>query len=172
MLETDDDKKDSLIDAEAELNSCVCKIVAAVKQKQTMYEPVVYVDTEGNDAIAYVYDFRKIRMSSTMTLDKLGEKFFGNADYASLIAYYNNIQNEHEIEAGTIIKIPILRRTNQMQTIVSMPFREILTIMVVILRLMMRAILPYRTEILPQQAALKTLIKLSRCALQQLRKNA
>lgn len=108
MLETDDDKKDSLIDAEAELNSCVCKIVAAVKQKQTMYEPVVYVDTEGNDAIAYVYDSRKIRMSSTMTLDKLAEKFFGNADYSSLIAYYNNIQNEHEIEAGTIIKIPIL----------------------------------------------------------------
>ena len=32
MLETDDDKKDSLIDAEAELNSCVCKIVAAVNK--------------------------------------------------------------------------------------------------------------------------------------------
>lgn len=108
MLVTDDDRKDSLIDAEAELNSLVCKMVACVKQKQTMYEPIVYVDSEGNDAIAYAYDSRKIRMSSTMTLDKIADKLMGSADYASLIAYYNNIQNEHEIEPGTVIKIPIL----------------------------------------------------------------
>ena len=108
LLSTEGDRKDSLIDAKAELDSQVCKIMALVKQKQTMSEPIVYVDDEGNDAVAYAYGSRKIRMTSTMTLDRVAEKFFGSADYACLIAYYNKIQNEHEIAAGTIIKIPIL----------------------------------------------------------------
>lgn len=108
MLVTDDDRQDSLIDAEAELNTQVCKMVAFAKQKQTMYEPIVYVDSDGNDAIAYAYDSKKIRMSSAMTLDKIADKLMGSPDYAILIANYNNIQNEHEIEAGTIIKIPVL----------------------------------------------------------------
>lgn len=108
MFETEDDRQDSLIEAQAELISNACKMVASVKQKQTMCEPIIYVDLDGNDAIAYAYDSHKIRMNSAMTLDKIADKLMGNPDYASLIAYYNNIQNEHEIQAGTIIKIPIL----------------------------------------------------------------
>ena len=108
LLETDDDKTDALIDAQAELALNVCKMVSLVKEKQSMYETVVYVDEEGNDAIAYVYDSRRIRMSSNMTLDRLADVYLGNPNLASLIAYYNNIQNEHEIEAGTVIKIPVL----------------------------------------------------------------
>ena len=83
-------------------------MVSAVKERQTTYEPIIYVDNDGNDAVAYAYDCRKIRMNSAMTFDKLADKYLGNPDYASIIAYYNNIQNEHEVEPGTIIKIPVL----------------------------------------------------------------
>lgn len=108
MLKTDEDIKDALIDMNENLVSASCKIVAMIKQKQTLREPVVYVDEEGNDAIVYVYGSRQIRMNSAMTLDALADKYLGNPDYADIIAYYNGIQNEHKIEAGTIIKIPIL----------------------------------------------------------------
>lgn len=108
MLETENDKQDALIDAGTELSTIACKMVSAVKERQTTYEPIVYVDNDGNDAMVYAYDCRKIRMNSAMTLDKLADKYLGNPDYASIIAYYNDIQNEHEIEPGTIIKIPVL----------------------------------------------------------------
>ena len=123
MLETESDKKDALIDTQAELSSSICKMVAAVKQKQTMCEPIVYVDNDGNDAIAYAYDSRKIRMSSSMTLDALAYKYLGSPDYAGIIACYNGIQNEHEIAAGTVIKIPVLtpEKANQNNRIYAVP---------------------------------------------------
>lgn len=123
ILRTDNDVQDELIDAVAELSTNACKMCAKIKERQTTYEPIVYVDNDGNDAVAYAYDSKKIRMSSTMTLDSIAAKYLGNPDYASIIAYYNGIQNEHEISAGTVIKIPILtpNKANSSNRIYAIP---------------------------------------------------
>lgn len=108
---TEKDRLDLLTDYLAQMEETACELVALVKERQTTTETVIYVDTDGNDAVAKVYDYRSYEWKSKDTLDKLAYDFMGNADYGTLIAYYNRIQNESEIEAGTRIKIPILSET-------------------------------------------------------------
>jgi hypothetical protein len=75
----------------------------------------VYVGADGNDAIAYIYDYKVIYMKSSTTFDKLAQDEFGDPSLGTIIAYYNNIQNEHDVVAGTKIKIPILVKNEKNQ---------------------------------------------------------
>ena len=115
MLETENDRKDALVDLLNQLYDQACRIVAISKEKQTNIECVVYVDKEGNDAIAQVYDYKTVQMTSTTTFDKLALDYMGDPDLGQLISYYNQIQFEHNVPAGTNIKIPILTKNNRNQ---------------------------------------------------------
>lgn len=112
---TENDKQDIITDnCDAMLDS-VCKIVALSKEKQTNVQAVIYVDNDGNDAVADVYDFSFYAWKSTDTFDKLAETYLGDPDLGTLIAYFNGISVESEIESGTKIKIPILTETSSNQ---------------------------------------------------------
>jgi hypothetical protein len=89
--------------------------MALAKEKHTNVESVVYVGEDGNDAIAYIYDYNVIYMKSSTTFDRLAQDELGDPSLGTLIAYYNNIQNEHEVSAGTKIKIPILVKNDKNQ---------------------------------------------------------
>ena len=102
------DRKDTLTDYISQLEDCACMIAALGKERQTNEMSVVYVDDDGNDASLTVYDFYYHTWKSTDTLDKLANDLLGNADYGTAIAYFNGIENESDIEAGTKIKIPVL----------------------------------------------------------------
>ena len=103
-----DDEKDSLLDAIADMQEKACIAMALAKEKQTNVTQVVYVDEDGNDAVISVYGFRYHAWKSSDTLDSLAAEHLGDADYSSIIAYFNGIKNEAAIEAGTKIKIPEL----------------------------------------------------------------
>ena len=104
----DDDEKDSLIDALADMQEKACIAMALAKEKQTNVTQVIYVDEDGNDAVISVYGFRYHTWKSSDTLDLLAKEYLGDADYASIIAFFNGIKNEAAIEAGTKIKMPEL----------------------------------------------------------------
>lgn len=104
----DNDTLDDMTDALAQLKEKACISLALAKEKQTNIEQVIYVDEDGNDAVISVYGFRYHAWKSTDTLDLLASEYLGDADYASVIAYFNGIKNEAAIEAGTKIKIPEL----------------------------------------------------------------
>lgn len=105
---TEADKEDLLTDYLSQMEEAACVCVALSKEKQTNAQVVVYVDVDGNDAAATVHDFKYHVWKSTDTFDKLANDLLGSSDYGTLIAYYNRVQNESEIEAGTKIKIPVL----------------------------------------------------------------
>ena len=113
MLQTENDKKDIIIDLMNKLKDQACRVMALAKEKQTNIECVIYVDREGNDAVAYVYDSKPYTMTTTTTFDKLAQDNYGNPSLGPLISYYNKIQFEHNVPAGTEIKIPILARDEQ-----------------------------------------------------------
>jgi hypothetical protein len=108
MTETENDQKDALILLTNQLVDMACRIVALSKEKQTNIETVVYVDDKGNDAVANVYDYKTVKMTSATTLDRLAQNEYGDPSLGSLLAYYNKIQNEHTVEAGTALRMPIL----------------------------------------------------------------
>ena len=89
------DKTDMLTDYLSQLEEKACAIAALGKGKQTNEQSVVYVAPNGNDVSITVYDFRYHTWKS-------------NPDYGTMIAYFNGIVNESEVEAGTKIKIPVL----------------------------------------------------------------
>jgi hypothetical protein len=115
MIETENDKKDRLVDLMNRMLDQSYRVMALAKEKQTNIECVVYVDNNGNDAIAYVYDYKTVQMTSTTTFDKLARDYLGNPDLGSIISYYNKIQFEHAVPAGTDIKIPVLTKKDQNQ---------------------------------------------------------
>ncbi|GHU11553.1 hypothetical protein FACS1894151_11240 [Spirochaetia bacterium] len=123
MIETDNDKQDNIVLMLNKLAEFIFRAAALCKKKQINVETVVYVDNDGNDAAAYVYDYRVIQMKSSDTLDKLAQTYMGDPSLGPIIAYYNKIQNEHNIEAGTNIRIPILtkNRSNQDNYIYASP---------------------------------------------------
>lgn len=106
--ETENDKADVLIDCAQKICDLTCRLAAKAKEASTNVSRVVYVDSDGNDAVQLVYGFRYHTWKSTDTLDKLAASYLGSADYSSLLAYYNEIAVESEVEAGTKIKIPNL----------------------------------------------------------------
>jgi hypothetical protein len=110
MVETENDKEDRLV---LTLNKCldyVYRLVALAKERQTNVEQVIYTDGDGNDAVALVYDYRIIKMTGATTFDRLAQDYYANPDLGPLIAYYNRTQNEHRLEAGVDIKIPVLEQ--------------------------------------------------------------
>ncbi|GHT83739.1 hypothetical protein FACS1894137_05690 [Spirochaetia bacterium] len=115
MIETDNDKKDSIVLMLNKLMDNIFRLAALCKEKQTNVESVVYVNNDGNDSIAYVYDYKVIQMKSSSTFDKLAQTYMGDPSMGPLIAYYNKIQNEHNVEAGTNIRIPILIKNGSNQ---------------------------------------------------------
>jgi hypothetical protein len=123
MIETENDKQDRIVDLVNRLLDQSYRVMAKAKEKQTNVECVVYVDQDGNDAIAYVYDSKTVQMTSTTTFDKLARDYLGNPDLGPLISYYNKIQYEHDLEAGTDIKIPVLTKqeSNQYNRIYASP---------------------------------------------------
>ena len=108
MLETENDKKDALVLLTNQLVDMACRAAALSKEKQTNVETVIYVDNDGKDAVANVYDYKTVKMTSATTFDKLAQDEYGDPSLGSLLAYYNKIQNEHTTEAGTTLKIPVL----------------------------------------------------------------
>lgn len=102
------DKSDMLIDYLAQLEENACAIVALGKGKQTNVQTVIYVAEDGSDAVIAVYDFRYHTWKSTDTFDKLAADLLGNPNYGTMLAYFNSVVNESELEAGTKIKIPVL----------------------------------------------------------------
>jgi hypothetical protein len=110
MLETENDKKDSEIDTLNQLIDYTCRLAAKVKEKQSAVTTAVYVNNDGNDEAAPVYGFFTIAIKSSDTLDKLAQDYLGDADLWQLIASFNGIQNENDLEAGSIIKIPVITR--------------------------------------------------------------
>ena len=105
---TETDREDLIIDSLSQLEDSACLLVALSKEKQTNATSVVYVDKDGNDATVTVYDFRYHLWKSTDTFDKLAADLLGDAEYGTVIAYFNEVTNESELEAGTRIKIPVL----------------------------------------------------------------
>ena len=115
MIETENDKQDRIVDLMNRLLDQSYRVMAFAKEKQTNIECVVYVDNEGNDAIAYVYDYKTVQMTSTTTFDSLAKDYLGSPDLGPIISYYNKIQYEHAVPAGTEIKIPVLTKQDQNQ---------------------------------------------------------
>jgi hypothetical protein len=115
MIETDNDKQDNIVLTLNKLLDFIFRAAALCKEKQTNVESVVYVDKEGNDTVAYVYDYKVIQMQSSTTFDKLAQIYMGDPSLGPLIAYYNKIQNEHNVDAGTNIRIPILVKNGSNQ---------------------------------------------------------
>lgn len=109
---TDNDKDDILTDNCAVMIDNACCMVMLAKKKQANVTQVIYVDSNGNDTTANVYDFNIYVWKSSDSFDKLASDYLGNVDYGTLIAYFNKIAVESEIEAGTKIKIPVLTETN------------------------------------------------------------
>lgn len=105
---TDNDKEDLLTDYVSQLEENACIVVALSKEKQTNAMAVVYVDSDGNDATVTVYDFKYHTWKSSDTFDSLAASLLGSPDYGTVIAYFNGVANESELEAGTKIKIPVL----------------------------------------------------------------
>ena len=105
---TEIDKSDVLTDYLSQLEEKACTIAALGKEKQTNAQAVVYVAKDGNDISITVYDFHYHTWRSTDTFDKLANDLLGNPNYGTMIAYFNGIVNESEVEAGTKIKIPVL----------------------------------------------------------------
>jgi hypothetical protein len=113
MIETE--KKDKITLILNKLLDYAFRAAAIAKEKQTNIEMIIYVDNEGNDAVAIAYDYNIIQMRSTTTFDSLAKEYLGDPSLGPLIAYYNKIQNEHEVESGSEIRIPILTRTQNNQ---------------------------------------------------------
>lgn len=111
MTLTDNDKDDFRRESLAELTNVAAKLVVATKKRQGFTEQIIYVNEEGNDEIVNVYGYFTIRWKSTDSMDGLAAKYLGDASKGSLLAYFNRIANEHEIEAGTKIKIPKFEET-------------------------------------------------------------
>ena len=105
---TDNDKEDLLTDYVSQLDENASVIVALSKEKQTNATAVVDVDSAGNDATITVYDFKYHTWRSSDTFDNLAAALLGRPDYGTVIAYFNGVANESELEAGTKIKIPVL----------------------------------------------------------------
>ena len=105
---TETDKEDLVIDCLSQLEDNACTLVALAKEKQTNATSIVYVDNDGNDATVTVYDFRYHVWKSTDTFDRLATTLLGSAEYGTVIAYFNGVAVESELEAGTRIKIPVL----------------------------------------------------------------
>ena len=106
------DQQDIVRDYLSEAEDAVNVLVALGKEKKANAETVVFVDDDGNDAIAKVYDYRYYTWKSGDTFDALAYRLLGNADLGSLIAFYNKIAYEDSIEAGTKIKIPVLTESS------------------------------------------------------------
>jgi hypothetical protein len=115
VIETNNDKQDRIVDIMNRLLDQTYRVMALAKEKQTNIECVVYVDQEGNDAIAYVYDYKTVQMTSSTTFDKLAQDYLGDPNLGPVISYYNKIQNEHALQSGIEIKIPILTKQDQNQ---------------------------------------------------------
>jgi phage baseplate assembly protein W len=113
MTETENDKQDTIILLTNQLVDQACRVVALAKEKQTNIETVIYVDDEGNDVAVNVYDYKTVKMTSATTFDKLAQEEYGNPTFGTLISYYNKIQNEHKVEAGTTLRIPVLIKQDQ-----------------------------------------------------------
>jgi hypothetical protein len=113
MIETENDKKDNIVLLTNRLADMACRAVALSKEKQTNVDCVIYVDDDGNDVTANVYDYKTVKMTSTTTFDALAQEMYGNPSMGTLIAYYNKIQNEHTIEAGSTLRIPVLTVQDQ-----------------------------------------------------------
>jgi len=115
MIETENDKQDRIVDLMNRLLDQSYRVMALAKEKQTNIECVVYVDNEGNDTIAYVYDYKTVQMTSTTAFDSLAKDYLGDPNLGPIISYYNKIQFEHAVPAGTDIKIPVLTKQEQNQ---------------------------------------------------------
>ena len=126
MAMTDNDKDDVITDLKSQLIENACLMVALSKEKQTNATAVVYVDEDGNDATVTVYDFKYHTWKSTDTFDALAADLLGSADYGTVIAYFNGVANESELEAGTKIKIPVLTEseTNTNNKIYAAPEKQ------------------------------------------------
>ena len=115
MIETDNDKKDRVVFILNKMLEYMFRAAALAKERQTNIESIVYVDHEGNDAVVFVYDYKIVQIKSTTTLDGLAQEHYGDPSCGTLIAYYNKIQNEHELESGSEIRIPIFTKTKSNQ---------------------------------------------------------
>ena len=113
MIETENDRKDALVLLANQLMDMACRVVALSKEKKTNIETVIYVDNDGNDAVVNVYDYKTVKMTSATTFDKLAQDEYGDPSLCPLIVYYNKIQNEHTVEAGATLKIPVLTIQDQ-----------------------------------------------------------
>jgi len=113
MLQTENDRKDIITDLINQLQDQSFRVMALAKEKQTNIESIIYVDDDGNDAVAYVYDSKNVKMTTSTTFDKLAQEHYGDPNLGPLISFYNKIQFEHNVTAGIDIKIPVLSRQNQ-----------------------------------------------------------
>jgi hypothetical protein len=123
MIETDNDRQDAVTLLLNKLMDSIFRAAALCKEKQTNIESVVYVKEDGNDGVAWIYDYKVEIMKSSATFDSLAQTYYGDPAKGPIIAYYNKIQNEHKIEAGTAVKIPVLSKTisNQRNKIYASP---------------------------------------------------
>jgi hypothetical protein len=123
MIETENDRQDVIVDLINRLLDQSYRVMAKAKEKQTNIECAVYVDHDGNDAIAYVYDSKIVQITSTTTFDRLARDYLGDPNLGPLISYYNKIQYEHDLLSGIDVKIPILTKqeSNQNNRIYASP---------------------------------------------------
>ena len=111
MTETADDRNDGTVLLLNRMLDSMFRATALSKEKQTGTESIVCTDRDGNDTAVFVYGFKTVRLAGTATFDALAADHLGDPSLGPLVAYYNKIQNEHGVEAGTEIRIPVLEKT-------------------------------------------------------------
>lgn len=104
------EKEDALTLRCADAEDAASVLVALAKEVDVTREQVVYVDDDGNDAVQEVYGSYPYTWKSSDTLDAVAYKHLHDASMATVIAYYNGIQDEAAISAGSTIRIPIVQQ--------------------------------------------------------------
>lgn len=108
---TGEDTADTMIAALDEVNDAVNAVITMAKEKRSNATQVVYVDEDGDDATAVVYGYSTYVWKSGDSLDTLSSKLLGDPNLGTLLSYYNKINDEHSLKAGTTLKIPALSDT-------------------------------------------------------------
>lgn len=110
MEENENDIQDKLVAEVYDIDDNINKMKKLAKETYANCETIIYVDENGNDASIIVYDHKNMIWKSSDTFDAIAEKEYGDASFGALLAYYNGIKKEFEIEAGTKIKLPIFTK--------------------------------------------------------------
>lgn len=86
-------------------------------QTATLDYSVIPGDKGEDDVVVPVYGYSLVTIKDSDTWDSLAAQHYGNASYGLVIALYNNLPTGEELQAGTVIKLPILNKKDAAQNL-------------------------------------------------------